>query len=162
MGKKSNPFYQAQAILARRDHSQAEVEQKLARKGFTRAQIAKVVETLQEQKIIDDRKFARAYVENILLTKPVGPRYLRAKLQQKRVGESIIEAAIQEIFSSFSEVELIQETIRRWKRSYPKHAEGSERLFRHLVSRGFTMDRITSAVNAESVPPSADASQTGV
>ena len=158
MEKKSNPLYQAQAILARRAHSQAEIEQKLVRKGFTRAQIAKVVKTLQEQKLIDDKNFARAYVENILLAKLVGPRYLRAKLQQKRIKEEIIEEVISKAFLPLtkgespsearggggrSEEVLIQEAIRRWKKSHPQHAADRQRLFRHLASRGFSMDMIS-------------------
>lgn len=152
-GKRQDVFYQAQAILARRDHSAAEVKAKLARKGFTKDEIAKTVDFLQEKKLLDDALFAKEYIESILRAKPVGPRYLSAKLKQKGVGEGIIQETLGEIKGR--EAILAEQAAAQWKRLHPstssgqvpKHAQDKQRLFRFLASRGFTQDVISAIMD---------------
>lgn len=134
--KRQDVFYQAQAILSRRDHSVFEVKSKLSRKGFTEEEVAKAVAFLQEQNLLDDTRFARAYAESILASKPVGPRYLRAKLKQKGVEESVIHEVVGEMGER--EHELARQAAEKWKRIHPKYAGDKRRLYRFLVSRGFT------------------------
>lgn len=137
MKKKSQDvFYQAQAILSRRDHSSAEVKSKLRRQGFTAEEVAKAITFLQGQNLLDDARFARAYVQNMLSSKPVGLRYLRAKLRQKWVEERIINEVLQEK-GKFA-VELAKQATEQWKRLHPKHSDDRVRLYRFLISRGFT------------------------
>lgn len=146
-GKRQDVFYQAQAVLSRRDHSVAEVKAKLARKGFTTDEIAKTLDFLQEKKLLDDARFAKAYAQSILRAKPVGPRYLSAKLKQKGVGEEIIRNAIDEAFSVSPvsrETELAHQAADQWRRLHPKYASDKQRLFRFLASRGFTQDAISA------------------
>lgn len=160
-GKRQDVFYQAQAVLSRRDHSAAEVKAKLARKGFTTDEIAKTVDFLQEKKLLDDARFAQAYVESILRAKPVGPRYLSAKLKQKEIGESIIQKTLLQVFSPpyeggvpaegggrGREAILAEQAAAQWKRIHPKHAQDKQRLFRFLSSRGFTHDAISAILES--------------
>lgn len=141
-GKRQDFLYQAQAILARRDHSRTEVAVKLRRKGFTEHEIAKALTFLQEQKLLDDARFAQAYVASILRGKSVGPRYVSAKLKQKGVGEKHIQAALAAAFTSGRERELIGEATEQWKRTHPKYAQDRGRLYRFLIARGFNSDAV--------------------
>lgn len=131
-------------------------------------EIAKALQYLQEKKFLNDTRFARAYVESILRSKPVGPRYLRAKLRQKGVESGIINQAISQAFqadgdtpevsgsdssgvakrgSEIREAELIQQAASQWKKLHPKHAQDRQRLYRFLLSRGFTNGAINATIN---------------
>ncbi len=151
-GKRQDVLYQAQAILSRRDHSTAEVKAKLKRKAFTEKEIAKAIGFLQEKKLLDDARFAKAYAESILRAKLVGPRYLQAKLKQKGVGEGIIRETLVEVRGR--EADLAEQAMQQWKKSHPSTSSGQvpkhkqkQRLFRFLASRGFTHDAISAIMD---------------
>ncbi|HEY6837347.1 MAG TPA: RecX family transcriptional regulator, partial [Geobacteraceae bacterium] len=50
-------------LLARRDHSTSELEQKLTRRGVAPATVAAVVARLTDKGYLDDRRFARRWAE---------------------------------------------------------------------------------------------------
>ncbi|MEK7556789.1 MAG: RecX family transcriptional regulator, partial [Patescibacteria group bacterium] len=94
-------------------------------------------------------------------TKYVGPRYLRAKLKQKGVGEDIIREVLGETFSPpyeggvpaqgggrGREAALAKLAVDQWKRTHPQHAGDRQRLYRFLLARGFSIDLVTSLVAA--------------
>lgn len=137
MSKRSDPIYQAQAILSRRDHSVAEVKQKLARQGFSPEQETQAINWLVDNRLLDDTKFAAAYVTSILGAKPVGRRYLTSKLKQKGVAGSIIQKVLAELVPPERETELAEQAAARWARVHPQHATDKNRLLRFLLSRGF-------------------------
>lgn len=144
-GKRQDVLYQAQAILSRRDHATAEVKTKLKRKGFPEEEIAKALHFLQEKNLLDDARFAAAYVASILRAKPVGPRYLWAKLRQRGIGDSIISQVLRGLDDR--EAELAQQAAEQWRRLHPKHATDKNRLYHFLLSRGFTQAAIQTATS---------------
>jgi regulatory protein len=147
--KKQNPFYQAQAILSRRDHSEAEVTLKLKRKGFSAADIAKTLAWLKNNHLLNDALFARRYIESIVRSKPVGPRWLRHKLRAKGVATSVITSALAELLPPEREKELAQAAVARWQRTHPDTAQDPQRLMRFLMSRGFSFQALPPADTAE-------------
>lgn len=154
-GKRGDPYYQAQDILSRRDHSEAEVRDKLRRKKFTDSQIDPVIAWLKEKQLLDDQRFATTYIENTVLFKPVGPRWLKMKLRSKRVADGVIEAALSEAFVGNRETQLLQQAAAMWRRSHRSPASDSlkdarlyqQRLYRFLVSRGFSSGKISDLLS---------------
>lgn len=137
--KRENVFYQAQDILSRRDHSEHEVRQKLFKKGFSVEDIDEAITQLKERKYLDDARFAEAFVRNALMMRPVGPRWLILKLQEKRIATELIEPAVYGQLDSDKEEQLAQEAAEKWART-KKTADpekNRQRLLRHLISRGF-------------------------
>ena len=141
--KRTDPDYQAQAILSRRDHSIFEVQTKMRRKGFTAAQIHSAITKLKKLRLLDDHAFARKYVKETLHFKAVGPRWLVRGLKQKGIGESIIKEALAKNLTPAREQELINQAAAKWRRLHPSTGSGQapkdrQRLTRFLVSRGFS------------------------
>lgn len=147
--KKTNPYYQAQSILARRDHSEAEVRQKMKKKGFSYDEIDQIIDWLKDQKLLDDAEFARKYAKSLVQSKPVGPLYIRNKFRGKQVADHIVEDAIAKAYEETSEEELIEQAASTWKKIHVKHASDRQRLMRHLASRGFTTDKIYAVANQQ-------------
>lgn len=133
--KRSNPYYQAQAILSRRDHAEAEVRFKMRKKGFSSAEVDEVIAWLKDKKFLNDELFAHKYVESTIRFKAVGKRWLRFKLQQKGLSTDHIEKAL-ESYSAEQEEEQRSHAIIRWKERHGDDAD-SQTLARFLASRGF-------------------------
>lgn len=137
-GKRTDPIYQAQAILAVRDHSVAEITLKLKKKGFAHPDITSTLAWLEQRKLINDSRFAERYIESIIHTKPVGPMWLKAKLRQKGIAPDIISVTLAGHYSSDRERELVQKAATAFTRRSPDPAK----LFRFLLTRGFSSDVI--------------------
>ncbi|MEX0650382.1 MAG: regulatory protein RecX [Candidatus Andersenbacteria bacterium] len=137
-GKRTDPKWLAQDILSRRDHSEAEVRQKLSRKGFSSSAVQSAIEWLYSQKLLDDEAYTRRYVESILRTKTVGSRWMYTKLKQRGIGSQYINEALAQLLPADKEKELMREAAESWKRVHVKHAGDKIRLSRFLASRGFS------------------------
>lgn len=131
-----NPRYLAQDILSRRDHSEAEMRQKMAKKKVPPADIDDTITWLKTKKYLNDARFAATYIETMVNLKPVGPRWLEAKLRQKGVKLDTIQQALDKSYSS--EKDLAQQAADRWRRSHPAKAGDNQKLARHLAARGFS------------------------
>lgn len=133
-----DPKYIAQDILSRRDNSEWELRQKLAKKGVHSEEIEATIAWLKQKKYLNDEVFAQKYIESILRTKAVGKRYLAHKLKAKRIASEVINATLQELGGEEAEKALAQKAARAWQKSHPKHAQDKMRLSRFLASRGFS------------------------
>jgi len=147
-GKRADPTWQAQDILSRRDHSEAEVRGKLRRKGFTPDQIDMAIRWLQEKRLLNDAAFARRYIAAVLSAKAVGRRWLKHKLQEKGIAASIQEEALNAALAPEQETALAERAAAAWQRAHSQHASDRQRLVRHLLSRGFSWETISRALSA--------------
>lgn len=136
--KSANPYWIAQDILSRRDHSESEVRAKLAKKDLGQQVIEETIAWLKDKHLIDDKRYARGYVESILRTKAVGRKWVYSKLKQRGVDEQVITAVLDELLSPEVEGEQLKKAALAWKRSHARHADDPQRLRRFLGSRGFT------------------------
>ncbi len=78
-------------MLARREHSKAELKQKLLQKDFTGDDIDDVLDALQEQDIQSDLRYGEAMFRQ-RVQKGFGWQFIRAELKQKGLSADIIQA----------------------------------------------------------------------
>jgi regulatory protein len=78
-------------LLARRPRSQAEIQRYLSSKGYQRETIEQVCARLTHAGLLDDRAFARFWLDNRAHFRPRGARALRQELRQKGVPADVIE-----------------------------------------------------------------------
>jgi regulatory protein len=83
-------------FLTYRPRSSREVEQRLRKKGYTPSQVDSAVERLQRQGYVDDREFARFWINNRQTFSPRGPRLLRSELRQKGVSQEVVDEVLAE------------------------------------------------------------------
>lgn len=79
-------------LLGRQAYSVAELERKLLRRALPGSDAARVVARLEELGLLDDARYAEAYVRSRRSTK--GPIALRQELRRKGVSEGHVEAAL--------------------------------------------------------------------
>ena len=81
----------AYRYLAYRPRSEAEIRERLHRRGFEDSQIEIVINKLKEQKFLDDTAFAQFWKENRETFRPRSQRLTRLELRKKGVADEIIK-----------------------------------------------------------------------
>jgi regulatory protein len=92
--KAERAYERALNFLSYRPRSEAEVRRSLHKKGVQEEVVEVVIERLTRAGMLDDREFARYWVENRLQFNPRGARALGHELRQKGVPASIIADAL--------------------------------------------------------------------
>ncbi|MGB9775200.1 MAG: RecX family transcriptional regulator [Anaerolineae bacterium] len=130
-------------LLSYRPRSEAEIRERLAEQ-YDPGTAEEVLERLRRTGLVDDREFARYWVQNRLQHNPRGARALRQELYQKRVDESVIE----EVLAEYDEEEAAAraaETARRKFQGLPPDVF-RRRLTDYLLRRGFPSSIVQAVV----------------
>jgi regulatory protein len=130
-------------LIARKRYTQKELENKFRDKkmGLKRDQ-NKVIARLKQLKYIDDKEFAKDYIQTRLLVNPKGPNLLKLELKLKGVDKQIVDNAVEK--ADIDEIKVALDVLERKKKSINR-AEGQkrkEKIMRTLSSRGFKLDTI--------------------
>ncbi len=91
----------ALTLLARRDYSQEEMGRKLEARGIPREEIERILQTLRDQKLLDDHRYARRWASSWVQGKLLGPLRIKMRLRQKGISEAIVKETLmytEEIF----------------------------------------------------------------
>jgi regulatory protein len=83
--------------LGYRPRSEAELRQRLGRRGFDGANVEAVIAKLKEQGLVDDLAFAEFWKENRQSFSPRSQWLTRSELRQKGVAEDIIEQVVTQV-----------------------------------------------------------------
>lgn len=117
---------------------QGDIKQK---EGYSPALTNRVLEKLQQKSYVDDRQFARWWVENRNFAKGTSLRKLRAELQAKGVEKAIVDEALAEVARD-DETELMK-VIAKKRSRYPDE----QKFIQYLMRQGFRYDDIKQALN---------------
>ncbi len=136
----------ALSLLARREHSRAELSRKLLQRGFDADSAARAVASLVEAGYADDARFADAWIRSKLQRRPQGRAALRAGLARAGVDRETAEAAIDRVVDDDGET---------FDRAIARAAERLERrgrldlptLTQKLIVRGFSYHQIRNFLN---------------
>lgn len=144
-------FQRAAKLLAAKQRSVEELREKLSTtRGATKAIVDEAIERLREYGYLDDAKFAQSYASLRLRERPLGRRRLERDLWVKKVDKGTAETALDEVFESMPEAELIDRAIakRVRVRGKPKTREDAKKLFDHLLRQGFEFELVSEKVRA--------------
>jgi regulatory protein len=123
-------------LVARRPHFRRELDQKLARRGFSRDEIESTLEALSPTGLVDDLAHARDLAVGPLARKDFGPRRVRAELMRRGVEEEVAERVVSGVFSE------PEEELRRAREAARKRSGASamddSRLGRYLDRKGYS------------------------
>lgn len=123
-------------LLARREHSQQELLNKLALRGFDRDDAQPVIDELAEQGWQDDLRYAESYAR-FRLQKGYGPIRVRHELKQNGIAAFDLESIVQEEAGSW--MALLKQVYSK-KYSHDTVLERNEwaKRSRFLLQRGFS------------------------
>ncbi|MCL5061168.1 MAG: recombination regulator RecX [Candidatus Thermoplasmatota archaeon] len=131
-------------LLARREHSRAEIARKLGQAGFAAADIARLLDEFEEKNWLSDRRFAESYVADHRAR--AGSVKLAYDLRQRGVPDPVIEGVLSD--HRDSELERAREV---WQKKFgtpPVDAAEKAKQIRFMLSRGFALKIIQKALKA--------------
>jgi regulatory protein len=132
----------ALAILARRDHTEAELARKLSQKGFDQAACDAAAARCRELGYLDDARTARALLAS-LRRRGLGIHRIRCELRDKGVPEAAIAdltARDDDLDQALEAARVALDRKRPALAREPDPAKHRARIYRFLLSRGFSSE----------------------
>ena len=139
-----NCFGAALNYLGYRPRSEAEIRQRLHRRGFNDEVVDKVVIGLKERGLIDDVAFAQYWRDNRLSFRPRSRRLIKLELRQKGVAAETANEVVEGLDDESAAYEVGLKKARVL--SSLDYREFHRYLSDHLRRRGFDYETIRSAV----------------
>jgi regulatory protein len=128
--------------LGTRSRTTAEMERHLSGKGFASRLIASVLSRLKNEGYLDDRRFAREWVEERSRRKGYGPLRLRQELEQKGIPPTWIEEALS-VMDGEEESRIREVAEKRWHRlRHSSWPTVERRLGQYLLRQGYSYGSI--------------------
>ena len=132
-------------LLARREHSRAELIKKLLLKGFSETDIGSVIEQLNQAGLQSDERFAEAYVR-YRAGSGYGPIRIALELRERGVSELLIEQ-----FVDHNDPDWVDRAksvhIKKFKGGMPQDFNERAKHMRFLQYRGFSHEQITHVMS---------------
>src|SRR6185503_809507 len=128
----------------RRELSEAQVRQRLARKGHEPDDIDAAVDRLRQERAIDDARVAEAIAHTETTVHRRGKVGVRQRIERAGIAPAVARHAVDEAFGSVDDEALLLGALARRLRGRDGVADDAEfrRLFRYLVGQGFEPDRV--------------------
>ncbi len=148
---------QALRFLETRPHSRHELLLKLRRKGYRSQAAQQALAELAQVHLIDDREYARLYIESELKRRPCSRTILRLRLREKGIAPEVSEPLLDEAYASINEEHLARLVADKFLRTgrHLSPLKQKQRLIRLLQSRGFSWEVIERLI-----PPSTESNTT--
>jgi regulatory protein len=137
-------------MLARRELSEKQVRQRLARKEHDPDDIEAAIARLREERALDDARVAEAIARMETSIRKRGKVRVRMQIERAGIAKSTAKHAIDEVFATVDDGALLQASLEKRLRGRETIADDREfqRLYRYLVGQGFESDRVLNALNA--------------
>lgn len=110
-------------------------------KGYTPAVINYVVDKLKEYGFLSDEDYARRFTETYSNKK--GVKLMRVELRRKGVAEEIVDGVLDDVGS---QAEAAAVLAKKYMKGKDADLKTVQKLYRHLLSKGFTYDDARTAV----------------
>ena len=140
---RDSAYLAALKMLGRRELSESQIRQRLARRGYTPDDVGPAVERLKAERGIDDVRVAEAIARTETSVKYRGKLRVRRQIEQAGIASQTAREASDGLFDDIDDHALMEAALgRRLPRDRPI-ADDREfrRLYRYLVAQGFESDR---------------------
>jgi len=143
-----SPLAYAVTLLAKRRYSVAEITKKLSsKKIWSKEEIQEVIDKLLNLKYLNDAEYVSLYIDDQLRRKPQGIKIVKMNLKNKGLDSALVNKIILEKEGSelLDEVANIRKLIEKKESKLSKFPteKRKEKLYRFLISRGFSPSKIS-------------------
>ncbi|MBE0462809.1 MAG: regulatory protein RecX [Halomonadaceae bacterium] len=135
-------------LLSRREYSRAEIAQRLTKKAFENADIEACLDTLEEQGLQSDVRFAESFIRSRII-RGQGVIRIKGELRQRGIDQEILSNALVAVEENegVDWFELASATLARRFSSPGDTPKERAKRERFLASRGFDFEQIRYALS---------------
>jgi regulatory protein len=146
----SSAYIDGLKMLGRRELSEQQVRQRLARKQYSQDDIDEAVARLRAERAINDQRVAEAIARMEAGIRKRGKIRVRIQLERAGIAKETARTAIDDVFGAIDDDALLQSSLQKRLRGRDTIADDREfaRLFRYLIGQGFESDRVVKALKA--------------
>ena len=140
-------------MLSIRAHCEQDLQNKLRKKKFSSKTVNKVIETCKRLELVNDAKFAKAYIEE-LKESGVGLQMIKMKLFKKGVPRELIDEELENSYSKEDELSAAKIAFRKKLPSLKREKDSrkrDEKLYRYMISKGFNYETIEHIMHSEHI-----------
>ena len=134
----------AMRLLARREHSRAELRGKLVGRGFENDSVEELLQGFEDQDLLSDERFAMSLIASRAET-GYGPKRIDLELRNRGVSEELAREALAKAEVDWGQ-QVTDQAVRKFgsdpAQTFPEWA----RRARYLERRGFGQDAIRLAI----------------
>ncbi len=141
-------------MLGRRELSEKQVRQRLARKEYGQDEIDDAIARLREERAINDARVAEAIARTETSVRRRGKLRVRLQIQRAGIDKATAKQAIDDVFGAIDGDALIEASLKKRLRGRETIADDREfqRLYRYLVGQGFEGDHVMKLLSARRRP----------
>ncbi len=136
----------AAGLLARREHSRAELAGKLRSRFGDTLEVVAVLDRFEGEQLLSDRRYAEEFVR--VKSPKMGPLRIRSELRAKGVSAELVEEAMEILGGDDDAIKRAVECLRRKCMAGRPDAKERARRHRFLLGRGFPGHVVRRAVDA--------------
>jgi len=130
----------AMDLLARREHSEQELRQKLKSRDHDADLIDEVLQGLKQDHLLSDARFTEAYI-NHRFNAGVGPLKIRYELRQRGILDTLADEFLEPISDHWDEL-MVQQRVRKFGEAMPTDYAARMKQARFLQNRGFSAESV--------------------
>lgn len=145
----SSALADALTLLARRDFTEALLQERLVKRGHDAAVAGDAVRRCVEYGYVDDHAYGSARARDTLRRKPSGRTALIHDLRRRGLARTMAEQAADEALRDAGGVRVVlDDAVQRWIRRYgsPEDWASVRRCSNHLQRRGFRAGDVQAAL----------------
>ena len=145
-------FLQLAALCANAEHCQYDMLEKMKRWELSDEAQARVMARLIEERYVDDRRYARAFVKDKIRYNKWGHRKVQQGLWMKRIDKEIQDEVLNEIDEK-EYLNVLKPLLKQKRKSIKANSdyELNQKLVRFAYGRGFTFDIIRQCLDVSDI-----------
>ena len=145
-------FLQLAALCANAEHCQYDMLEKMKRWELSDEAQARVMARLIEERYVDDRRYARAFVKDKICYNKWGRRKVQQGLWMKRIDKEIQDEVLNEIDEK-EYLNVLKPLLKQKRKSIKANSdyELNQKLVRFAYGRGFTFDIIRQCLDVSDI-----------
>lgn len=145
-------FLQLAALCANAEHCQYEMLEKMKRWELSEEAQARVMAQLIEERYVDDRRYARAFVKDKICYNKWGRRKVQQGLWMKRIDKEIQDEVLDEIDEK-EYLDVLKPLLKQKRKSIKANSdyELNQKLVRFAYGRGFTFEIIRQCLDVSDI-----------
>jgi regulatory protein len=146
----SDAYFVALKMLAGRELSEAQVRQRLTRRGHDAADIDTAIERLKSNGTIDDARAAAVIARRETTVRRRGKARVTSRIRAAGIASNVADRAVQQAFQEVDADALLEAALERRLRGRTTIDDEKEfnRLYRYLIGQGFEHGAVLNRLRA--------------